>query len=327
MTMTNKPAALLASILVLSGCALRSDVTRLETQLAAAQAERARADSATAANLAGIARMLQSLYDTLAMQSDALTRLRGDMRVELFNVEQQLVAIQELTGQSQQRLSELRANMDDRFQALLTAPQNAAPGAAPGAPAAPAAGQPNAPAAGQPSGNAPATNAPAATPPASAPAAAPATPPGANPAAGSEPSPDQLLNLSLAQLRRGSPSTARIGLAEFLRRYPNHARAADAEYFMGEAFAAEQSRDSANASYQRVVQRYPNSPRAAAAMYKLGLLAAQANRREDARTWFNRVVSTFPNSEEAPLAREQLRTLGAPPANPPATPPRRPPAA
>jgi hypothetical protein len=50
-----------ALVAALGGCALRSDVTRLERQLAAARTERAASDSALAANLAAIARMVQSL--------------------------------------------------------------------------------------------------------------------------------------------------------------------------------------------------------------------------------------------------------------------------
>jgi tol-pal system protein YbgF len=310
-----------ALVMSASGCALRSDLTRVERQLAAQTAQRAAADSAIAANLASIARMVQSLYDTLATQQEGMTRLRGDLRVELFNVQQQLVAIQELTGQSQQRLTELRSQMDDRFQLLLAAappaPGDSRPAGQPTAPA-----QPNAPAAPPPAAPAPGAVAPA-------PGAAAPTPPRPAPP---DPSADQLIDLSLTQLRRGSPSAARLGLAEFLRRFPGHARAVDAEFFTGEAWAAERRSDSAAAAYQRVVRQYPASARAAASMYKLGLTAAQAGRQDSARTWFNRVVAAFPNSEEAALAREQLRAQPAtpPPATPsrpPTTPPRpRPPA-
>ncbi len=268
---------MLGGVVPLGGCALRSDVNRVELQLAQLRMERARADSTNAANLAAIARMVQSLYDTLAAQADVVTRLRGDTRIELYNIEQQLVAIQELTGQSQQRLTELRGQMDERFQALLSAPQ--AQAAAPG------------------------DTSRAARPPADTSHAA-AQPPS------TEPSADQLLDLSVAQLRRGSPGTARLGLAEFLRRFPTNPRAVHAQYFTGEAWAADHNADSAAVAYRAVVDRYPTAPRAATAMYKLGLLAAQAGKRDSARTWFNRVVAQFPNSEEAALARDQLRQAG-----------------
>src|SRR5438309_6896780 len=42
--------------------------------------------------------------------------MRGDVRTDLVAVQQQLVQVQELTGQSQQRLSELRARIEERAQ-------------------------------------------------------------------------------------------------------------------------------------------------------------------------------------------------------------------
>ena len=265
--------------LLAAGCAMHSDITRLQLQLDAQQLAAARADSANRANLAAIARQVQSVLDSLAAQQALLSAFRGDLRVELYNVEQQLVAVQELTGQSQQRLTELRTQLEQRSEqiAAQTAP---APAPAAGAPAAAPAGQ----------GAAPPTAAPS--------------------AAGGEPSPDQLMELGLQQLRRGSPATARTAFAEFLRAYPLHARAGDAWFFTGEAWNAEQRADSAAAAYQQVVQHFPSSGHMAAALYKLGLLAVQAGKKDEARAQFNRLVASFPLSEEAALARDQLRGLG-----------------
>ena len=273
------PRGLRAALLSLlaSGCAMHSDITRLQLQLDAQQLAAARADSVNRANLAAIARQVQSVLDSLAAQQAVLNAFRGDLRVELYNVQQQLVAVQELTGQSQQRLTELRTQLEQRSEQI----------AAQGAPApAPAAGAP----------------APSASPPV--------------PAAG-EPSPDQLMEMGLQQLRRGSPATARTAFAEFLKAYPLHARSGDALFFTGEAWNAEQRADSAAAAYQQVVQHFPSSGHMAAALYKLGLLAVQAGKKDEARTHFNRLVASFPLSEEAALARDQLRALGpAAPARP-----------
>lgn len=292
-------AALLAALalpLASGGCALRSDVTKLRLQLDAQQREVVRADSARAANLAAIARLVQTLIDSLTAQQSALGRVRADLRLELLHVQQQLVQIQELTGQSQQRLTELRAQLDERSQQLAAiavapaAPPAGAPARAPGDTAGPVAARP--PVAGQ-------------QPPAPQPAGQPPAPAAAPP----EPTADQLIELSLQQLRRNSPSTARAGFAEFLRRFPQHPRAADAEFFGGEAWAAEGNADSAAATYQRVVQRYATSPRAATALYRLGLHALQAGRRDEARTFLQRLVTSYATSDEAALARERLRAL------------------
>src|SRR2546427_12907910 len=42
--------------------------------------------------------------------------MRGDLRTELLSVQQQLVSVQELTGQRQQRLTELRSRIEARNQ-------------------------------------------------------------------------------------------------------------------------------------------------------------------------------------------------------------------
>ena len=251
---------------------MKSDITRLQQQLAEQRTAQQRSDSVIGANVAGLARLLQGVSDSVQAHQVLLTQLRGDVRVELYNVEQQLVAIQELTGQSQQRLSELRSQLDQRQTRIGT--DSAVP-AAPPAAAAP--------------------GSPSAAPPSAAPA--------------NQPSPDQLIELSIQQLRRGSPGTARDGFAEFLRRYPTHPRAADALFFTGEAWTADQRADSAAAAYRAVVQRFPQSPRAASSIYKLGLQALAAGRTTEARDDFNRVVGSYPSSDEAGLARERLRSL------------------
>jgi len=142
---------------------------------------------------------------------------------------------------------------------------------------------------------------------------------GATPAPGAAPAgpgPDQLIELGLQQLRRGSPATARSAFAEFLKRYPANPRAGEAWFFTGEAWNADQRADSAAAAYRVVVQRFPTSSHAAGALYKLGMIALGAGRRDEARAQFSQLVGAYPQSDEAALAREQLRSLGAAPAAP-----------
>lgn len=258
-----------------SACAMHSDVVRLEQQLEVRRQEAQRSDSVIAANVAGLARLLQSVADSLAAQQTALAQLKGDVRTELYNVQQQLVAIQELTGQSQQRLSELRGQLDQSQRQLPAGSQGASP-------AAPAPGQ-----------------------------AAAAPSPGGQAQSMREPTADQLIDISVAQLRRGSPGAARVGFAEFVRKYPDHARMADVLFMTGEAWSAEQRADSAALAYRAVVTRFPQSTRAPSALYKLAIQALAAGRTAEARDDFNRIVTNYPQSPEAGLARDRLRPLPA----------------
>ena len=94
--------AILVALPLVAGCALRSDVTKLRLQMNVQEQTAAQRDSAARANLAAIARLVQGILDSLAVQQSAVTGLKGDLRVDLYNIQQQLVAVQELTGQSQQ---------------------------------------------------------------------------------------------------------------------------------------------------------------------------------------------------------------------------------
>jgi tol-pal system protein YbgF len=187
-------------------------------------------------------------------------QLRGDLATDLYNIQQQLVQLQELTGQSQQRLSELRTQLEARGEQIsTTGPRDTS-----------------------------AQTQPTTTTSASA---------------------DQMYEASLAQLRRGSTSTARQGLREMLRTYPTSERAGDALYFIGQSFSAENP-DSASAYYSQVVQKYPSSSRAASAQYNLGLVAERRKDTKKAREAYQRVVQRYAQSDEAALARDRLKALG-----------------
>jgi tol-pal system protein YbgF len=259
-----------ATLLVAAGlgaCVSKSDVQMVQGEVSLLRAETLRRDSTRAAQLAEVMQLQRQIMDSLALSRQATGQLKGDIASDLYNIQQQLVQLQELTGQSQQRLSELRTQLEARGAQIETA--TPAPGPGP-------------------------TPAPGDT---------------ARPTTTSSASADQMYEASLAQLRRGSTSTARVGLRELLRTYPTSTRAPDALYFIGQSFAAENP-DSAAAYYAQVVDKYPTSSRAASALYNLGLLAERRKDTAKARDAYQRVVQKYPQSDEAALARDRLKALG-----------------
>lgn len=249
---------LVLGLALVAGCALKGDVRKVELQVQGTRAEVARLDSARHADRDSLLAVLGALEQSLGAQQVLLTQLRGDLRTELQAVRVELATIQELTGQSQQRLSELRRRFEE--------PPPTAPVDTAGPVAAPAAGPP-------------------------------------------APGPGQMYEMSLQQYRRGSLATARLGFQEFLRAYPQHERAPDALFYVGETFARD-APDSAVAVYELVARRYPRSTRAPSALYKLGLMAEQRGDRAAARGYFSRVIAGYPRSDEAALARDKLQRLG-----------------
>jgi tol-pal system protein YbgF len=259
-----------ATLLVAAGlgaCVSKNDVQMVQGEVSLLRAETLRRDSTRAAQLAEVMQLQRQIMDSLAVGRQATGQLKGDIASDLYNIQQQLVQLQELTGQSQQRLSELRTQLEARGAQIETAT------------------------------------------PATGPAPTPAPGDTARPTTTSSASADQMYEASLAQLRRGSTGTARLGLRELLRTYPTSTRAPDALYFIGQSFAAENP-DSAAAYYAQVVDKYPTSSRAASALYNLGLLAERRKDTAKARDAYQRVVQKYPQSDEAALARDRLKALG-----------------
>ena len=180
-----------------AGCALKGDVRKVELQVQALQAERTRADTAQRQLVDSVLEVLAAVQRALTAQQAYLVQLRGDARTDLLSVQQQLVTLQELAGVSQQRLSEMRSQLEQRAQQPV--PDVSAAG-----------GQPAAGGAQPPVG------------------------PSGNPAG---PGPAQMWDLAMQQFRAGRYSTARLALRELLRVFPSDEHAADALFYVGETFA------------------------------------------------------------------------------------------
>lgn len=111
------PVLALATV-ALGGCALRSDVRRLEEQLTTMQDDNDRRDSLRAAQLTQILALQQRTTDSLAAVQASLLAFRGETLGQLYDVQKQILQVQELTGQSTRRLNELRGDLDARGQQL-----------------------------------------------------------------------------------------------------------------------------------------------------------------------------------------------------------------
>jgi len=259
--------------------ATQSDVRVLQTDVQTLRAERHRQDSLMLHRFDELMASLRTTNDTVRALSDRVTRLQGDVRGDLFQMNQQLLQIQELTGQSQRRLQELRSSLEARQQDV-----------APATPVTPSPAPRDSAAAGAPGAQAPAAAAPTG-------------------AAAGSPGPNQLFQSSLDQLRRGSPGSARRGFEELLRLYPTSDVAGEAQFYIGEALAAEGNLSAADTAYGTVVARYSESARAPTALYKRALLLQQRGNIAMARTALNDLVRRYPRSDEAQLARERLRTM------------------
>jgi tol-pal system protein YbgF len=267
--MKGRHLALVPVVVLTTGAcfATREDVRALDLNLRETRAERLRSDSLLNQQLQQMVTAVATMNDSVAVLSNRLTSWQGSVRGELFEIAQQLVTIQELSGQSQRRLQEVRASLEQRLNVTPPPAATDSSVAAPGATA----------------------------------AAAPATP--------VEPGPNTLFQLALDQLRRGSAGTARLAFQELLTKHPTSDVADDAQFYLAEAYAADNQPAAADSIYGVVVIVYPESPRAPTALFKRALARVSANDTEAAKTMFTELIAKYPRSDEAALARERLRTI------------------
>jgi tol-pal system protein YbgF len=252
---------------------LQSDLQVVRGDLHTTRGELLARDSAFARALADVAASLAVVDDTVRSMHATTMRLRGDVREDLQAIRQQLITIQERTGESSRRIQELRAQLEtdaaDRAAADMGVRDTIKP------------------------------------PPGARPPVAGATPSTANPAgaaAPASPGPAQLYQLAQDQFRRGSAGSARAAYTQLLTQYPTSDLAPDALYGVAETWASEGNNVSADSVYALVVERYPQSQRAPTALYKRATALRVVGQTEQARVLFQQIVDKYPKSDAALLA-------------------------
>jgi len=163
--------------------------------------------------------------------------------------------------------------------------------------------------------------APARPVPVPVPGAPSSPPPPARPTTGAL-QPQDVYQAAYIDISKGSYSLAIAGFREFLRRYPDHDLAGNAQYWIGEAYLslargygasdqdkATESLNQAVLEFRKVLANYPRGEKVATAVYKEALALIELKQPQIAQQRLQYLVDNFPQAEEAPLARERLAAL------------------
>jgi len=284
---------LLALLLIAGGCASSVEVTGEATKQDVFQL---RADLAQAQQHAQRAR---AELDTLTAQ------LERRVREQQSDGERQTTTLMQRMEGLSSTLATLSARVDELAAQLEAAGRQ--PGAA-APPVRPAPAPPNA-------APAPPSPAPLAAPPAVPAAVAP-------PATGAL-QPQDIYQAAYIDFSRGNYSLAIAGFREFLRRYPAHDLAGNAQYWLGEGYLglarayanAVQADKEAEAlsqavqEFRKVLVNYSRADKVSTALYKEALALIELKQPQQAAARLQYLVENFPQAEEAPLARERLAGL------------------
>lgn len=143
--------------------------------------------------------------------------------------------------------------------------------------------------------------------------AAPAVSKPAAPAAEAGPplpdNPKALYKFGLNQYRSGKFVLSRRSLVAFLGRYPKHALAVNAQYWIGETYYSQKEFVMALGAFQAVLSHYPKGRKAPDALLKIGLTELNLGRKAKARAALKECLKRFPKSPPAALARRYLAKL------------------
>jgi tol-pal system protein YbgF len=257
--------------------------------------------------LAAEARMLQEQTQQLAIAiaalNETLKAINGridetnnanrkgfaDQKLLIDNMANDVRVMRERTDDTNLRIASLREELE-ALRNSVTAIQQAALSAQ--APAAPL--DPNAPI----DPNAP----PVATP--VAPAPLPST-------VGL--SPTRMLEQARGDYFAGQYSLAIAGFEAFLKAFPRSESAGEAQFYIGESYAAQNRWSDAIAAYTQAVQAAPSAPVAADAYYKRGLAQERSGDVAAARTSWETVIKNFPESDSGRLAKQSLDRIARQP--------------
>lgn len=249
--------------LTLSGCATKRDLRDLQTEIQAlAEQQRNALGQIEGLNLA--------VQDTLREQSDALYESRGEILRLLRQVEQQLITLQELTGQNQRALTMLRDLVE--------------------------------------SGRAPSMPPTVRTdPPGEGQVLDPTFEP--EPQLDPSEAAVETYNAAVRAFNRGNIGSARRAFNEFLQRYPNDPLAPDANFYLADLLVQENRLEEAVSAFLRIGELYPTAEKVPDSLYRVGVIYIAMEEYDDAKQYLQRVVNSYPNSGAAVLAQERLAEI------------------
>jgi tol-pal system protein YbgF len=132
--------------------------------------------------------------------------------------------------------------------------------------------------------------------------AGPSTPSSAAPApqaaATSTASADELYHTAFKLLQDGDYGAAERDFRAFVQRYPKHALAGNAQYWLGESYYARRDYQNAMTAFAEGYKVYKASPKGPDNLLKLGMTLAVLGRKSDACAVFSRFTQDYPRATD-----------------------------
>jgi tol-pal system protein YbgF len=109
-------------------------------------------------------------------------------------------------------------------------------------------------------------------------------------------------------VKTGKHDQAVTALRAFLKSYPRHDYADNAQYWLGESFYARKDYQQALTEFRATIETYPRGNKVPDALLKVGYCYQALGQSDKARAVLEQVVNLYPKSEPAVLASKKLET-------------------
>jgi tol-pal system protein YbgF len=123
------------------------------------------------------------------------------------------------------------------------------------------------------------------------------------------PNEKQAYDAAMETFKTGDYKAAAAALQDFVKRYPQSAYAANAQYWLGNAYYAQRDYKNAIAAQQIVASAYGQSAKAPDAMLNIASSYTELKDTKNARKALQQLVTKFPASSAAQAAKDRLAVL------------------
>jgi tol-pal system protein YbgF len=128
----------------------------------------------------------------------------------------------------------------------------------------------------------------------------------APPRRGEIPSEIDVYNAALNDYQAGRLDLALNGFREYLRLYPDGTSPDNAQFWIGKIYLDQEQYEAAARELERLMGSYPETDKAAQATFYLGNAYRALGNEERARAYYRQVIERYPASQESQLARREL---------------------
>lgn len=126
--------------------------------------------------------------------------------------------------------------------------------------------------------------------------------------------PTYIYDTAFSKLQQGDYAGAETALRRFISTYPQHALAANAQYWLGETYYVRNNFDAAAKAFATGYQTYPQSSKAPDSLLKLALSLSNLNKNDEACVTLAQLQNQYPKATSSILkkAEEEAARLSCP---------------